>query len=208
MGTMDKALLVKRTDLEIQGLLMDALSRTEFPVSLCDWYDEPESRRAELVIASPWYDSKGQLASYTAIVNALLKAGVYEEVFPKGQVYLKSPHDPLVKAMEKETQEKSGSLHVLLRTGPQKRESYSVLFMPHVGRAAPIPARQFSGKKELEDFLLNRLHVRRSSVEEGFEEIEQQGNTVIPVRLTLRGWRTLGLARKQNHAAVKSVASG
>jgi hypothetical protein len=191
---MDKAVLVKRTDLEIQGLVMDALSRTQIPVSLCDWYDVPQLGEAQLVIATPWYDSKGPLTSYSAVVNALQKAGVYEEI-PMRRVFLKSPSDPLVKAMEQEAKEKSGGfLHLLRHTGPQKHESYSVLFMPHAGGGGAVPARHFSGKEETEAFLLNRLRLRRSSVEEGFEEVEQQGSSVIPVRLTMRQLRTSGLA--------------
>ena len=188
---MAKAALVKRTDLEIQGLLMHALSRTKIPVTFCGWRDVEQLDESQLVIATPWYDSKGPRTAYSAVIDALVDAGVYEEI-PMRRVYLKSPSDPLVKILEREaTEAAEGFLHVLRH----KDGSYSVVFAPLSGPGGPVPAKHFSGKDKAEEFLLNTLRLSPHKVEEAFLEAAQQGNSVIPARFALPQLRRWGLAQ-------------
>jgi hypothetical protein len=78
----------------------------------------------QLVIASPWVDSKGPLTAYRALVDALQKASIYEEV-PMRRVFLRSPNDPLVKTLERGVKEHNeGFLHILRHN----RKEYSAVF--------------------------------------------------------------------------------
>ena len=49
------------------------------PVSFFDWHYVPQLDEWQLVIATPWYDSRGPLSTWSALVEALQKAGTYEQ---------------------------------------------------------------------------------------------------------------------------------
>ena len=52
-------------------MVMDALSRAKIPVSFLDWEYIPQLQEWQLLIASPWVDTKGPLTAYRALVEAL-----------------------------------------------------------------------------------------------------------------------------------------
>src|SRR5205823_6653594 len=97
---MDKATLVK-SDIDISALILDALSRTKIPVTFCDWRYVSHLEEWQLVIATPWVDEKGTRTTYRAVIDALVKAGVYEDT-PMRRIFLKSSSDPVVQELEKE----------------------------------------------------------------------------------------------------------
>src|SRR5437879_758169 len=109
---MDQAALVK-SDRQAGAQVMEALSHVNIPVTLCEWQYSPELEEWELVIASPWVDSKGPLATYRALVDALQRAGIYKRV-PIRRVVLKSPGDPLVKYLQQEARDQpEGFVHII-----------------------------------------------------------------------------------------------
>ncbi len=170
---MAKEALVRLTDQEILGLVMQALglSPQRIPVTYCGWHDVEQLDEAQLIIATPWYDSKGPRTAYSAVVEALQRAGVYEEI-PMRRVFLKGPSDPLVRILEQEAKAApDGFLH-LLRHDDGK---YSAVFAPLRGPGGSVPVKRLSSKDEAEDFLLNRLRLRRSAVEEAFLEVAHTG---------------------------------
>jgi hypothetical protein len=125
----DQATLVE-SDAVMAGLMLDALSRSPMPVSLFDWYYVPQLEEWQFVIATPWYDSKGPRESWSALVDALQKAKLYERV-PTRRVFVKSPDDPVVKMLEQEAREfRQGFLHVL---HSKKDGQYSLIFAPITG---------------------------------------------------------------------------
>lgn len=191
---MDKTALV-RGDLEIGGLVLEALSRAKIPVTLCDWNFVPELDEWQLVIATPWYDSKGPREAYSRVIEALQDAEIYQHV-PMRRVFVRGPEDPLVKALEREVKEwREGAVHILGDTGPQQKKHYAVIFAPFTGPGGAVPAKRLSGLEELREFLGNRLHIQRSSVDEAVAEVTRKGNASIPhVRLTPREAKRLGLA--------------
>jgi hypothetical protein len=195
---MVKTALVSLTDAEIQGLVLQALSRTQIPVTFCDWNYVEQLGEAQLIIATPWYDSKGPRAAYSAVIDALLDAGVYEEI-PIRRVYLKSPRDPLIRALEQEGGEApEGFLHILRH----RDGSYSLVFAPLSGPGGPVPAKDFSGKDEAQEFLKDKLPLSPRAVEEAFLEVAQYGSSAIVARLKLSQLRRWGLA--QSHRQPKS----
>ncbi len=179
-------------DRDIQGLVLQALSRTQFPVTFCDWNDVEELDEAQLIVATSWYDSKGPLTTYSALVDALQAAGLYEQI-PMRRVYLKSPNDPLVKVLESEIKNPiEGFLHMLRFTHDG---SYSVVFAPLYGAGGFVPSQDFRGKdarQNLLDFLCNKLRLGQRTIEDALSEIDRLGHTSIPARFTtrqLRRWR-------------------
>jgi hypothetical protein len=186
----DKATLV-RSDLDIGGRVMLALSRSRIPVTLCNWNYVPQLDEWQLVIATPWYDSKGPHETFSKVVSALQHEGIYAEA-PIRRIFIKSPHDPLVKALEQETKIKSeGAIHIV----DYGNHSYSLVFAPFTGPGGAVPAKHISGEQELRDFLENSLHIPRSSVDEALSEIaRRRSGSIFHVRLTTREAKTLGLA--------------
>jgi hypothetical protein len=96
---MDKVTLVK-SDIDISAHILDALSRTRIPVTFCGWRYVEQLEEWQLVIATPWLDEKGPRTSYRAVIDALIKAGVYEDA-PMRRIFIMSPTDPVVQRLER-----------------------------------------------------------------------------------------------------------
>lgn len=191
---MDKATLV-RSDQDIEGRVMLALSRARIPVTLVDWTHAPQLDEWQLVIATPWYETKGPREAYLKIISTLQKEGIYEEV-PIRRVFVRSPEDPVVKALEQEIRLKTeGVVFIDDHGGNRETREYSLVFAPFAGRGGAVPALRCRGKEELRAFLENRLYVSRSRVEEALSELDRKGHTFIPhIELTSRQARSLGFA--------------
>ena len=191
---MDKATLVK-SDIDISALILDALSRTRIPVTFCDWRYVPQLEEWQLVIATPWVDEKGPRTTYRAVIDALTKADVYDEA-PMRRIFLMSPDDPVVQELEKEAKTRNeGFIHLLRHNGSRKREEYSVLFAPIAGIGGPVPAKHFAERDALRDFLIDRLHLRPTAIEDALRELGDGGHSSIyPVQLTTREIKKFGLA--------------
>lgn len=188
---MDQAVLVK-SDRDIGAKVMEALSRVNLPVNLVDWAYVPGLQEWQLIIATPWFDSKGPLATYRALVDALKKADVYEAV-PLRRVFLKSPSDPFVKTLEREVKDSNeGFLHILRRASKNVPE-YAVVFAPIAGPGGAVPARRFSDREELKAFLHDDLGLRMSAIDETVEEVDRtSSSSIFPVMLTTRQVKNLG----------------
>jgi hypothetical protein len=93
-----------KSDRDIEARVSDALSRVRMPVTLLEWNYAPQLEEWQLILATPWYDSKGPRTTYQALVGALEKAGIYEQV-PMRRVFVRSPNDPLVKALVQEAKD-------------------------------------------------------------------------------------------------------
>lgn len=191
---MDKATLVK-SDIDSLGRVMLALSRSRIPVTLCDLNYVPQLDEWQLVIATPWYDTRGPHEAFAKVVSALQSDGIYAAV-PIRRVFVKSPEDPSVKAIEQETKIKTeGVIHIVDYGGPNNGNLYSLVFSPFTGPGGAVPSVRISGPALLRDFLENRLHVARSQVDEALRELGFKRNTFIPhVQLTKRQAKTLGFA--------------
>jgi hypothetical protein len=185
---MDQTLLVKN-DRDVGAQVMEALSGSAIPVTLCEWNYVPQLEEWQLIIATPWYDSKGPRTTYRALVDALQKTGVYERV-PMRRVFIRSPEDPLVKTLQREAKEQhQGSVHVL-----KHGSEYSLIFPPFYGAGGSVSARRFSSIEDLKQFLTDDLHLRRNSIDEAVDEIRRSGaGSIYPVTMTGRQAKKLGL---------------
>lgn len=193
---MDKATLVK-SDEEVQGRVQEALSRTDIPVTVCVLEYVPEVEEWQLFVATPLYDSAGPLEASSRIIGALQSAGIYKDV-PIRRVSVLSPDDKLAKTLEQDIKiRKEGAIHIVAhdRSEPHQEKVYSVIFAPFAGPGGAVPARHFTGLEELRKFLEERLHIRKTRVEEELSELERKGSSsIFNVQLTNREAKRLGLA--------------
>jgi hypothetical protein len=181
---MDQTVLVKK-DRDIGAQVVEALSRRKIPVTLWDWVYMPELEEQQMIIASPWYDSKGPQKTYRALIDALQRAGIYERV-PMRRLSVKSPADPVVKALEREAKEQIQGRLYILKHGSE----YSLLF-PTTTKAG---VRRFPNLDDLRRFLGEDLRVKSSSIEDALEEVKATGaGSIYPVTVTPREVRRLGL---------------
>ena len=185
---MDKTLLVK-TDIEIWGLVLDALSQRKIPVSACGWRRVPELDQSQLVIATPLYDSKGPLETYRVVIDAFEQAGIYRDV-PMMRVFLVSPNDPAVHAIDRE-----GFLHLIRHSNHEDgHSSYSAIFAPVSGSGGTVPSRKFASPDALRSFLLGQLRLGQSSVQDALSELDSKGSSsIFPVYLTAKDLKRFGL---------------
>jgi len=188
---MDKTALV-RSDQEIEGLIMEALSRIKMPVTLLGWNSVSELDEAELVIATPWYDLKGPRTTVAAAIDAFQAAGIYEEL-PMRRIFFVGPNDSRVRSLDQSIGE--GWLHLLRGPGGNGAEEYSAAFAPLLGSGGSIPIRRFERLQELRDFLVSKLHIRPKSADDALDELNSMRSaTIFPVSLTARELKRAGLA--------------
>jgi hypothetical protein len=189
----DKATLV-RSDLEIEGRVLTALSLAKIPVTLCELNFVEQLSEWQLVIATPWYDSKGPREAYSRVFQALQQAGVYEDV-PTRRLFLKSPNDPLVKVLERDVKQKTeGAIHVRGDKRSNQEIRYAVIFAPYAGPGGAVPARQFSDAARLRSFLEGDLFISRSTVDEAMSELRRRGSaSIFNVQLTRTDLKKLDL---------------
>jgi len=188
----DKATLV-RSDIDILGRVMLALSRSRIPVTLCDLNYVPQLDEWQLVIATPWYDTKGPHEAFAKVVSALQNDGIYSEV-PIRRVFVKSPEDALVRAIAQETRTKTeGVIHIVDYKKPNNGNLYSLVFSPFTGPGGAVPSVRIMGEQQLRSFLENRVHVGIRQVDETLRELRLKGNAFIPhIQLTKRQAKALG----------------
>jgi hypothetical protein len=189
----DKATLVRR-DLEIEGRVLSALSLAKIPLTLSDLNYVPQLDEWQLVIATPWFDSKGPRESYSRVIKALQNAGIYEDV-PIGRLFLKSPADPLVKTLERDVKLRTeGTIHIV-RSKKAQGYSYAATFAPFTGPGGAVPARRFAHIDDLRFFLEDDLYISRSSVDEALREMERKNSvSIFSVQLTRKELKKLALA--------------
>jgi hypothetical protein len=191
---MDKATLVAN-DLEIEGLVIAALSRGRIPVTAVEWNWVPQLNEWQLVVVTSLQDTKGPREAYARIIGALSSAGVYQNI-PIRKLFVKSPEDPsaqeLVRQLKLTTE---GTIHIVRNTAGNGRPQYSVVFAPYLGTGGAIPSVQLRDEKELLSFLEKRLGIPLFAVTLALPQLNQLGRaSIFNVQLNLRRAKKLNLA--------------
>jgi len=192
---MDKETLV-RSDVEIGGLVLNALSRDRIPVTLCVWNYVPQLEEWQLVIATPWYDTRGPREANDRVLAALSTAGIYQSV-PIRRLLVLSPHDPIVRALERDVQTKTEGELLVIRDDqnhPTMGRHYSVIFTPFASSHGAVPVRKIMGVEQLRQFLGTQLRVWPTLVDEAIKELDRRASASLHVQLTHKEARRLGLA--------------
>ena len=173
--------------------MLEALDRERIPVSLCKWNYAPNHEEWHLLIATPWYDSKGPRIAVGAVIEAFVKAGIYRRI-PHLRFDVNSPADATVKHFqEKPSSQWEGYVHLFRHRGNGKGPSYSLVFTP-VTREGFAPVKRFDSPEDLKSFLNGDLHVNPSSSQYALDEMKRTGTgSIHPVTLTSRQMKKLGL---------------
>ncbi len=191
---MDQTPLVN-SDIEIEGMLVSALSHDQIPVTAVDWNWEPQLEEWQLTVVTPMADAHGPRETYGRILAALSLAEVYKSV-PFKRIFVKSPNDPVAQKLIQELKRKSeGSIHIVMNRTTNGLPQYSLVFAPYVGRGGAIPSRHLAGGDNLRGFLEKRLSIDPYVVDQALAELDgKRSATIFNVQLNLRQARKLNLA--------------
>jgi hypothetical protein len=190
---MDKTPLVT-SDQEIEGQVVEALSRAQIPVTAVDWTWVPQFEASQLVVVTPLHDTKGPREAYARILEALSVAGIYQSV-PIRELFVVGPEDPLAQELVRQLKFiTEGTIRVSKWNGGA-RAQYSVVFTPYLGTGGAIPSVQLNGVDELRSFLEKRLGILPYVVDQALEQLSQKGSaSIFNVQLDLRRAKKLNLA--------------
>jgi hypothetical protein len=188
-------------DIEIGRRIVAALSRASIPVTVYLWAFIPQLQEWQFMVATPLVDTKGPLAAYGEVNRALQREGVFEDV-PLRRIFLKSPNDRVLKALEKESraipQEAfrvvneqiagnfvedayvySGSLDISEFENPRGAPStYYVAYVPYSGLGDA--AARIDGIDNLRKLLVSDLRINQSVVDTTLKELPEKKRVLIP----------------------------
>jgi hypothetical protein len=190
----DKAALVAN-DLEVEGLVIAALSRAQIPVTAVEWNWVPQLHEWQLVVVTSLHDTKGPREAYARIIEALSSAGVYQSI-PIRKLFVKSPEDPFAQELVRQLKlTTEGTIHIVRNAPGVSHPQYSVVFAPYLGTGGAIPSVRLQDDEELRSFLEKRLEIPPYVVSQALTELAQKGNaSIFNVQLNLRRARRLNLA--------------
>ena len=116
------------------------------------------------------------------------------------RVFLKSPKDPQVRAIQREIRDRNeGFLHIL-KHPISGRTEYSLMFAP-VTQSGAAPIKSFSDLESLKEFLSAELSLRLGRIEDALHDVEETGaSSIYPVVLTTRQIKKLGNEAKWSRA--------
>jgi len=182
-----------KSERDIGAKVVAALSQAAIPVTFFDWNYVPELQEWQLIIASPWVDTKGPHTANRAVVDALKRAGIYGDV-PMRRVFLRSPNDPIVKSAQLDlTEHNQGFLHLLKDRG-SRPAAYSIVFAPTTSAGGTAPMKTFRSLPDLAAFLTESLGLKEKAVSDALDEVERtEVASLYPVVLTTRQVKRFGL---------------
>jgi hypothetical protein len=210
---MATAILVS-SEIEVGRRIIAALTRAKIPVKVYLWAFIPEVQEWQFMIATPLVDAKGPLGAYADVNKALQKEGVFEDL-PLGGIFLRSPNDPVLKLLEKESkavprdasrvvnQHISGSfvaeayvysgfidIQEFANTPKGTGSTYYAMYAPY--SSPNVPTWAFKNLDDLRLFLVAKLHLNANTVDSSLRELSSRKGASIPnVQLRPRDLRRL-----------------
>lgn len=206
---MATAALVDR-DIDIGREVLRALTRARIPVSVAFWAYVSQSSEWQFSIATPLVDSKGPKSAYEQVLGTLHEAGLDPQL-PWRRILLRSPKDPVLKVLEKQTEIPDGAITIVESENIPKGtpSAYYVTYAPYPSETFRI-LNEAVGDRFVEDayvygklllvtgldrlrkLLTNLLHLNQSAVESAIEDLASKKRASIPnVRLHPRDIRRL-----------------
>jgi len=206
---MATAALVDR-DLEIGRKILVTLRQANIEVSVAFWAYVSQSGDWQFFIATPLVDSEGPKSAYERVLRTLHDAGMDPQL-PWRRILLRSPKDPVLRSLEKQTEIPDGSISITeFGTIPRGTPSaYYVTYAPYPGETFRI-LNEPVGDRFVEDayvygkmwiatdldglrgLLLKLFRLNHDIVESTIEELSARKTTSIPnVRLRPRDLRRL-----------------
>ena len=206
---MATAALVDR-DLEIGRKILVTLRQANIEVSVAFWAYVSQSSDWQFFIATPLVDSEGPKSAYERVLRTLHDAGLDPQL-PWRRILLRSPKDPVLRSLEKQTEIPDGSISITeFGTIPRGTPSaYYVTYAPYPGETFRI-LNEPVGDRFVEDayvygkmwiatdvdglrgLLLKLFRLNQDVVESTIGELSARKTASIPnVRLRARDLRRL-----------------
>ena len=203
------------SDIEIGRRIVGALTRAGIPVSVYLWAFVPQLEEWQFMIATPLVDAKGPLSAYGEVNKALQKEGIFEDT-PLRRIFLKSPSDPVLKSLEKQSRAVpresfrvinqqiagnfvedayvySGSIDITESQnipGGIPPSTYYVTYAPYSGPGDATV--MVNGAENVRELLVSKLLIRPDVVESALKELSSKRRVSIPnVQLRPRELRRL-----------------
>ncbi len=207
--------LVER-DLEVGRRIMGALTHAGIPVKVAFWAHIPEIDEWQFFIATPLVDSKGPRSAYEQVLQALRNEDIDSDL-PWRRIFLRSPKDPVLKALGEQSRSLphenfqavnatigdkfvqdaylyAGSIYIVkVSMSPSGRDYYSIVYAPHKGPRLAAPPGPPLGIDDLKDFLVNKVHLSKETIDARLSDLNHRGSVSIPIELTATELRKLGL---------------
>ncbi len=197
-------------DLDIGRKIVAVLAQANIPISVAFWAYVPQIDEWQFFIATPLVDSRGPKAAYGQVLRTLHDAGMDPQL-PWRRIFLRSPKDPVLRSLEKQTEIPDGSISITeFETIPKGTPSvYYVTYAPYPSETFRIlnepvgdrfvedayvygkmwPAAGLDGLRTL---LSKFLHLSHDIVESAIQEVSTKKSASIPrVRLQPRHLRRL-----------------
>lgn len=204
--------LVENRDIEIGRRVIGALTKAGIGVNVAFWAHIPQISEWQLFIATPLVDSKGERSAYEEVLRTLRNAGIDADL-PWRRIFLRSPKDPVLKSLERQTKSYKGSIDIVeYENIPRGAPSaYYVTYAPY-----PAEALRFLnvaiGDRFVEDAyvypaswrvtglghlkqLLSKLHISQDVMQSAFQGLSAGKRASIPnVQVGVRDIRRLNPA--------------
>jgi hypothetical protein len=208
---MATTVLVDR-DLDVGRRILGALAKARIAVGVAFWAYAPQVNEWQFFIATSLVDSAGPKSAYEQVLRTLHLAGMDPEL-PWRRIFLRSPKDPVLKSLEKQSKNYSGSIDIMESDNlPRGNPSaYYVTYAPHSGemfKALNLPIGDrfiedayvygstwlVTGLDHLRELLL-KLHVNNEAVGSAIKELSGKKRASIPnIQLRPRDLRRLSPA--------------
>jgi hypothetical protein len=190
---MDKATMV-RSDLEVRGKVLGALSLARVPVTLVELDYIPGLEEWQVFVATPLYDTKGPAEAVSRVLKAFQSMGIYKEL-PIRRVSISSPEELPIKELDAEVKRKTEGEIYIFPVHRGHKGQYMVVFAPFTGPGGAVPSRRFNSQDHLQRFLEDEIGISRSSVEDALRELDRKGSaSIFQVQMTRREAKRVGLA--------------
>jgi hypothetical protein len=99
-------------DLDIGRKVLVVLGQAHVAVNVAFWAYVPQISEWQFLIATPLVDSKGPKAAYEQVLRILHDAGMDPQL-PWRRIFLRSPKDPILRLLEKQTESPNGSIDIM-----------------------------------------------------------------------------------------------
>jgi hypothetical protein len=185
-------------DLEVGRRILHALADAHIPVNVAFWANVSEGGEWHLFIATPLVDTQGPKAAYEQVLQTLHVAGM-DSHLPWRRILLRSPKDPVLKSLEKQTEIPTGALDIIEITNipRQTPNVYYVTYAPHPTETYRI-LNESVGDRFIEDaylygklwvvrgldglrgFLSKFVHLDHKTVEAAVEDVSAKKTVSIP----------------------------
>jgi hypothetical protein len=204
-------------EIELGRRIIATLTRASIPVTVYLRAFIPELEEWQFIVATPLVDSKGPLGAYNEVNRALQRGGIADDIY-LATVFLRSPGDRVLKALEKDSKIVpheafrvvnapiagrfvedaylyKGFISVAKLSGNTEPPMYSVFYAPYDGPSGIAPDKKLRGTDALKAFLVDRLHINSELINSALNRLCDQDIAAIPnVEIKRGDLKRLGLA--------------